>query len=76
MTDEAGARDLAKVNAPAFGMRPKMFEDIDYLDLWHGDGYGYVGYVAGRAAGVPGNALRVWRRNDDSRASARLDIIR
>ena len=56
--DEAGAWDLAKVDAPALGMRPKMFGWIDNMDLWHGDSYGYVGYVACRAAGVPGNGLR------------------
>ena len=49
VTDEAGARDLATVNALAYGMPPEIFECICNLHIWHEDSYAYVGYVDGRA---------------------------
>ena len=47
--DEATARDLAVVNAHAYGMPTELFECICNLDLWHEDSFGYVGYAEGRA---------------------------
>ena len=49
VTDEAGARDLATVNALAYGMPPEMFECISNMHIWQEDSYGYVAYVDGRA---------------------------
>ena len=47
--DEATARDLAVINAHAYGMPPELFECICNLHLWHEDSFGYVGYANGRA---------------------------
>ncbi len=47
--DEATARDLATINAHAYGMPPELFECICNLHLWHEDSFGYVGYADGRA---------------------------
>ncbi len=49
VVDEATARDLAMINAHAYGMAPESFECICNLHLWHEDSFGYVGYVDGRA---------------------------
>ncbi len=49
VTDEATARDLATVNALAYGMPPEIFECICNMHIWHEDSYAYVGYVDGRA---------------------------
>ena len=49
VADEATARDLATINAHAYGMPVEMFECICNLHLWHADSFGYVGYVDGRA---------------------------
>jgi GNAT superfamily N-acetyltransferase len=47
--DEATARDLAVINALAYGIPAEMFECICNLHLWHADSFGYVGYAGGRA---------------------------
>jgi GNAT superfamily N-acetyltransferase len=47
--DVATARDLATINAHAYGMPPELFDCIFNLHLWHEDSYGYVGYAGGRA---------------------------
>ncbi len=47
--DEATARDLATINAQAYGMPMEWFECICNLHLWHEDSFGYVGYAGGRA---------------------------
>jgi GNAT superfamily N-acetyltransferase len=47
--DVATARDLATVNAHAYGMPVELFECIFNLHLWHEDSFGYVGYAGGRA---------------------------
>jgi len=47
--DDATARDLAMINARAYGMPPELFECISNLHLWHEDSFGYVGYVDGQA---------------------------
>jgi GNAT superfamily N-acetyltransferase len=41
---EATSRDLAMINADAYGLPREMFECICGLELWHPDSYGYVGY--------------------------------
>ena len=46
---ESTARDLAMLNAQAYGMPPELFDCIANLDLWHDDSFAYVGYVDGRA---------------------------
>jgi ribosomal protein S18 acetylase RimI-like enzyme len=48
VTDVAAARDLAIINAHAYGMPLEMFDCIFNMDLWHDDSYGFVGYVDGR----------------------------
>ncbi len=57
VTDEATARDLAMINADAYGMPRELFECICNMHLWHDDSYGFVGYVDGRpvtsAAALP-----------------------
>jgi ribosomal protein S18 acetylase RimI-like enzyme len=47
--DEATARDLATINALAYGMPTEMWEGMCNLQLWQPDSYGYVGYKSGRA---------------------------
>jgi GNAT superfamily N-acetyltransferase len=47
--DEATARDLAMINAQAYGLPAEMFECISNMDLWHPDTHGYAGYANGRA---------------------------
>jgi GNAT superfamily N-acetyltransferase len=47
--DEVVARDIALVNARAYGMPLELFECISNLYLWHEDSFGYVGYEGGRA---------------------------
>jgi GNAT superfamily N-acetyltransferase len=49
VSDETTARDLAMINAHAYGMSPQLFECLCDLHLWHEDSYGYVGYARGRA---------------------------
>jgi len=49
VTDLATARDLAELNAQAYGMPEELFASIGRLDLWHADTHGYVGYDAGQA---------------------------
>jgi len=46
--DETTARDLALINAQAYGMPAELFECICNLHLWHEDSFGYVGYAGGR----------------------------
>ena len=41
---EATSRDLAMINADAYGLPREMFECICGLQLWQPDSYGYVGY--------------------------------
>ena len=49
VSDEAAARDLAMINAQAYGMPSDLFECLCNLHLWHADSFGYVGYAAGKA---------------------------
>ncbi len=49
VSDETTARDLAMINAHAYGMSLELFECLCNLHLWHEDSYGYVGYAGGRA---------------------------
>lgn len=49
VSDEGTARDLATINAQAYGLPMEMFECICNLHLWHEDSFGYVGYAGGRA---------------------------
>jgi hypothetical protein len=46
---EAQARDLATINAHAYGMPLEHFECICNLYLWREDSFGYVGYTGGQA---------------------------
>lgn len=48
VTDDATARDLAQLNAHAYGMPVELFECIANTRLWHADSHGYVGYREGR----------------------------
>lgn len=49
VSDEATARDLAMINAQAYGIPPDLFECLCNLHLWHKDSFGYVGYAGGKA---------------------------
>ncbi len=49
VTDDSTARDIAMVNAHAYGMSPESFECICNTHLWHADTFGFVGYSEGRA---------------------------
>jgi GNAT superfamily N-acetyltransferase len=49
VSDEVTARDLAMINAQAYGMPPDLFECMCNLHLWREDSLGYVGYAAGKA---------------------------
>ncbi len=49
VTDDATARDLATINAHAYGMPPEMFDCISNMHLWHDDSLAFVGYADGRA---------------------------
>jgi len=49
VTDETTARDIAMVNAHAYGMPADLFECICNLHLWHPDTFGYVAYADGKA---------------------------
>ena len=49
VADDDTARDIAMVNAQAYGMPEDLFECICNLHLWHDDSFGYVGYQDGRA---------------------------
>jgi GNAT superfamily N-acetyltransferase len=57
VTDAAVARDLATVNALAYGMSPEAFDCMSNMLLWQPDSYGFVGYANGRpvstAAALP-----------------------
>lgn len=46
--DDAGARDLATVNAHAYGMPPELFDCMSNMLLWQADSCAFVGYVEGR----------------------------
>ena len=43
------ARDLAMVNAEAYGLAPELFECVCNMHLWHEDSFGFVGYSDGQA---------------------------
>jgi GNAT superfamily N-acetyltransferase len=45
VADEATARDLAMINAQAYGIPTDLFECMCNLHLWHADSFGYVGYA-------------------------------
>lgn len=45
--DEGTARDIAELNALAYGLPLSMVECLFNLHLWRDDAYGYVGYVDG-----------------------------
>lgn len=47
VTDDAGARDLALLNADAYGMPHDLFDCISNTRLWQADSFGFVGYVDG-----------------------------
>jgi GNAT superfamily N-acetyltransferase len=47
--DETTARDLAMINAVAYGMPTEMWEGMCNVQLWQSDSYGYVGYRDGKA---------------------------
>ncbi len=51
VSDDATARDLAIINAHAYGMELNLFECICNMQLWlpQNSSYGYVGYVDRRA---------------------------
>lgn len=47
--DGATARDLAMINAQAYGMPAEMWESICNMQLWLPDSFAYVGYRDGTA---------------------------
>jgi len=47
VSDETTARDLAMINAHAYGIPAELFECMCNLYLWHADSFGYVGYAGG-----------------------------
>ena len=49
VSDETTARDLAMINAQAYGIRPDLFECLCNLYLWLADSFGYVGYAGEKA---------------------------
>ncbi len=49
VSDDAAARDLATINAHAYGMPPELFECVCNMHLWHDDSLAFVGYAGGRA---------------------------
>jgi GNAT superfamily N-acetyltransferase len=49
VADEITARDLAMINAQAYGIPENLFECLCNLHLWHDDSFGFVGYAAGKA---------------------------
>jgi GNAT superfamily N-acetyltransferase len=49
VADETTARDLAMINAQAYGIAAELFECMCNLYLWHADSFGYVGYAGGKA---------------------------
>jgi hypothetical protein len=48
VADDAAARDLAVINAHAYGMPPELFECVCDMRFWHDDSIALVGYVDGR----------------------------
>jgi len=55
VVDDAGARDIALLNADAYGMPHEMFGAMCNMALWAPNSLGFVGYVGGKpvsAAGV------------------------
>jgi GNAT superfamily N-acetyltransferase len=49
VSDDGAARDLAMINAQAYGIPEELFECLCNLHLWHEDSFGYVGYVGEKA---------------------------
>jgi GNAT superfamily N-acetyltransferase len=49
VADETTARDLAMINAQAYGIPADLFECMCNLHLWHADSFGYVGYASEKA---------------------------
>ena len=49
VSDETTARDLAMINAQAYGIPPELFECMCNLHLWHADSFGYIGYADGKS---------------------------
>lgn len=52
--DDSGARDLAMLNADAYGMPREMFGALCSMALWRADSLGFVGYVGGRPVSATG----------------------
>jgi GNAT superfamily N-acetyltransferase len=48
VTDDAGARDLAQLNAVAYQVPGELFECMSNMGFWHDDSLAYVGYVDGK----------------------------
>lgn len=49
VVDDASARDLATLNATAYGMPVESFDCMANMRLWHDDSYACVGYAGGKA---------------------------
>jgi GNAT superfamily N-acetyltransferase len=45
VVDDAMARDLAELNAPAYRMPADAFDCLANMRLWHANSYAYVGYL-------------------------------
>jgi hypothetical protein len=48
VVDAAGARDLALLNADAYGMPRELFGAMCNMDLWQDDSLAFVGYANGK----------------------------
>lgn len=48
VVDDASARDLALLNADAYGMPHDLFECISNTRLWQADSHAFVGYLNGK----------------------------
>ncbi|HRE43945.1 MAG TPA: GNAT family N-acetyltransferase [Terricaulis sp.] len=54
VASDAGARELAQLNADAYGMPHDMFGALSTMALWAPDSLGFVGYVDGRPVSATG----------------------
>jgi len=54
VVDDSGARDIAVLNADAYGMPREMFGALSNMALWRADSLGFVGYVGDKPVSATG----------------------
>jgi len=54
VVNDAGAREIALLNADAYGMPHEMFGAISTMALWAPDSLGFVGYAGGKPVSATG----------------------